>query len=76
MRRFFEWAPIWLAFIVIGIVVALLVWSLFGRRADGQRIVGPHFSIETVHGVQCVVYSAPYKGGISCNWEKYNQEHP
>ena len=31
-------------------------------------------SVTTPTGVDCVIYSFGYRGGISCNWEKYNKE--
>jgi len=64
-----------------GVIVAILamctaVWIL--GHVIGQLIDAPpeqeHLHIQHADGVQCVVYKAPKRGGVSCNWEKHNAD--
>lgn len=42
-------------------------------RVDTQSPTLIH--VVTDDGVECIVYAAGYKGGLSCNWDKYNEDH-
>jgi len=36
---------------------------------------GKHYKTIEVDGVKCIVFSGHRSGGISCNWDEYNQRY-
>ena len=47
------------------LAIALLAVMLTACSSD---IIDPQYEMVEVEGVRCIVYSAPYKGGIDCDW--------
>lgn len=58
----------------LGIVVAVWVLVHIINVLSDKPPADSHLHIQNADGVQCVVYKAPKRGGVSCNWEKHNNE--
>jgi len=65
------------------VLIFLMVIMAFGCSSDKNidsvkkeftPVNNNVYSVTTPTGVDCVVFSTSYRGGISCNWEKYNKE--
>lgn len=57
--------------LLAAILCGVFVFFALVPHTDADR-----YTHTTIDGVDCIVYHVPHRGGISCNWERYNEQHP
>lgn len=60
---------------LIGLLLAASLTAC-GTGTGTADTANPELShVTTADGVECLVYRGYQQGGISCNWERYNEDH-
>lgn len=60
---------------IMMVVVALVLASCQPTTSgygDGEGTLIRHRKLQ--NGLECVIMGSNYRGGISCNWDKWNKE--